>query len=119
MVATAHPAASDAGADITVQTQQVLQKVEDLLGEAGSDKSKILSAQIWIAKDGTMRAINPESGYFGVVPGTNRKTNKNAYDMIQHDTIFTNVATTASLRPSRKCSAASKSMIFATSTPSR
>jgi len=41
--------AADAGADITVQTQQVLQKIEALLEEAGSDKSKILSAQIWLA----------------------------------------------------------------------
>ncbi|MBT8083047.1 MAG: phosphoenolpyruvate carboxykinase (GTP) [Gammaproteobacteria bacterium] len=49
--------------------------------------------------DGKMRAVNPESGYFGVVPGTNPKTNKNAYDMIMHDAIFTNVATTADNQP--------------------
>lgn len=49
--------------------------------------------------DGQLRAINPESGYFGVVPGTNRKTNCNAFDMIQRDTIFTNVAVTADNQP--------------------
>ena len=56
-------------------------------------------AWLHLDDDGKMRAINPESGYFGVVPGTNRKTNQNAYDMIMHDTIFTNVATTSDNEP--------------------
>ena len=49
--------------------------------------------------DGRLHAINPESGYFGVVPGTNARSNKNAFDMIRHDAIFTNVARTASNEP--------------------
>ena len=49
--------------------------------------------------DGRLHAINPESGYFGVVPGTNARSNKNAFDMIRHDAIFTNVARTAGNEP--------------------
>ncbi len=56
-------------------------------------------AWLHLGDDGQLRAINPESGYFGVVPGTNEKTNKNANDMIMRDTIFTNVATTAENEP--------------------
>lgn len=56
-------------------------------------------AWLHLDDEGRLRAINPESGYFGVVPGTNSKTNKNAFDMITHDAIYTNVGRTSNNEP--------------------
>ena len=40
---------ADPAGDISVQTRQVLRQIDDLLAVAGSDKSKVLTAQVWLS----------------------------------------------------------------------
>lgn len=50
--------ASDTSADIVGQTRQILAKIESLLREAGSDKSKLLAANIWLSNVSYYDAMN-------------------------------------------------------------
>lgn len=50
--------ADDWDADITEQTRQTLARIESILLEAGSDKSKLVSAQIWLRSMDDYAAMN-------------------------------------------------------------
>lgn len=52
---TPDPAVGD---DIRAQTRSVLDKIDNLLGQAGTDKTRLLNATIWLADMGDFNAMN-------------------------------------------------------------
>ena len=50
--------ATDRSADITGQTQQIVDKIDGYLAEAGTDKSKLLQANLWISDMSNFAAMN-------------------------------------------------------------
>ena len=60
--------ADDAKADVKGQTKQILDKIDKFLKEAGTDKSKVLSANIWLTDIGDFAAMNAAWDAW-VVPG--------------------------------------------------
>jgi enamine deaminase RidA (YjgF/YER057c/UK114 family) len=58
VVYTAGIVADDPAADTAGQTRQILAKIDQYLGEAGSDKTRILSTTIWLADMQDFAAMN-------------------------------------------------------------
>jgi enamine deaminase RidA (YjgF/YER057c/UK114 family) len=50
--------ADDPSADVAGQTRQILAKIDSLLAEAGADKSKVLSANVWLSDISTFDQMN-------------------------------------------------------------
>jgi len=46
------------GAPVADQTRDILQRIDQYLGEAGSDKSKVLAATIWLSDMDTFNEMN-------------------------------------------------------------
>lgn len=58
MVYLAGLTAEDTTADISGQTRQVLERIDAYLARASTDKSKLLTAQIWLTDIGNLAAMN-------------------------------------------------------------
>ncbi len=50
--------ADDTSQDVKGQTKQILAKIDKLLAKAGTDKSKLLSANIWLTDISTWSQMN-------------------------------------------------------------
>jgi enamine deaminase RidA (YjgF/YER057c/UK114 family) len=50
--------ADDTSADVAGQTQQILAKIDSFLAQAGTDKTRILSANIWLSDIATFGEMN-------------------------------------------------------------
>ena len=70
------------------------------LRKAGWSTELVSDDITWMhEKDGSLFGINPEYGFFGVAPNTSIRTNPNAMNTFNRNTIFTNVAVDSNMIP--------------------
>ncbi|QCK85680.1 RidA family protein [Phreatobacter aquaticus] len=68
LVFLAGQVADDKSGDITQQTREALAKVDDMLAQAGTERSRLLSVQIWLKSMDDFAAMNAVYDAW-VVPG--------------------------------------------------
>src|SRR5262245_11456721 len=56
-------------------------------------------AWLRVGEDGRLWAVNPETGCFGVLPGTSRASNPNALETLRRNSLFTNAALSSDQTP--------------------
>lgn len=88
---------SDLTVDITAQTQQVLDKIDALLAASNSDKTRILSAQVWIKNmDRDFAAFN--AVWESWMPAANSPARAAVEANMAHDQILIEIMVTAAQR---------------------
>jgi enamine deaminase RidA (YjgF/YER057c/UK114 family) len=58
LVYLAGQVADDSSTDVADQTRQILAKIDNLLAEAGTDKSRLISASVWLSDISTFDEMN-------------------------------------------------------------
>ena len=89
--ATWPPPSSSACGRVTFAMMIPAQDLQGLEDSTCGDRRHRLDAR---RRERQLWAVNPENGYFGVAPGTNRSTNPDAMESVRKDLLFTNVART-------------------------
>lgn len=69
LVFLAGQVADHKGADVAQQTREVLAKVDDMLARSGTDRSRLLSVQIWLKSMDDLDAMNAVYDAW-IVPGS-------------------------------------------------
>ncbi|WP_454872553.1 RidA family protein [Paraburkholderia xenovorans] len=87
--------AEDRSQDIRGQTQQTLAKIDQFLAEAGTDKSRLLTAQIWLKNIKTDFAIMNEVWDAWTAPGASPTRATAQCDMGQPEVLVEIIVTAA------------------------